>query len=55
MGNHSGKARDALDARRMDYDNITGKEYLGPRGLKMHRPGSQNRKKGYKAAGRRRR
>ena len=55
MGKHAEKVHEALADRRMAYDNIAGKDYLGPRGLQMHRPGSRNRKKGYNRRGNRRR
>jgi len=38
------KEREALERRRIAYDNIPI-QYRGDG--KMHRPGSQNRKKGY--------
>ena len=41
----SKKIQKKLQRRRVNYDNTPAKEKLIPLGLKMHRPGSQNRNK----------
>lgn len=41
----SRKVARRLEARQKDYESVPAKESLSGAGMKMHKPGSENRKK----------